>query len=67
MIDIKIKKNKAIIGEDEYDMTDIFLIIPKIGMIRADYVIQCLYDYNGIPNNFSIARKLEKYKNNHTE
>ena len=66
MIDIKIKNNKAIIGEGEYDMTDIFLIIPKIGMIRADVVIQCLYDYNWIPNKFSIARKLEKYRKNHT-
>ena len=40
---------------------------PLLGVMRADYLLEMLKDYKKHPNGFSIARKLDKYKqiNNH--
>lgn len=64
MIEITVKVNdKVLINGIEYDLKDIVVTIPKIGILRGDYMLNCLYDYENIPNTISLARKLSKYMN----
>ncbi len=59
---ITIKKNFVELKDEDVKLEDILIFIDEIGSFRADYLMQILRDWNNMPNNFSIARKLDKYK-----
>lgn len=64
MIEITVKVNdKVSINGIDYDLKDVHITIPKLGLVRADYILHCLYDYENIPNKISLERKLLKYIN----
>lgn len=55
---ITIKNNNVEIGEEKIKLDNIIIHIDKVGSMRADYLLQIVYDFYKIPNWFSIHRKL---------
>lgn len=58
-ITIKNKKVEFENGESE-SLENIIIHIDKIGSIRADYLLQCILDYHGLPNWIAIHKKANK-------
>ena len=55
---ITIKNNNVEIGEEKIKLDNIIIHIDKVGSMRADYLLQIVYDFYKIPSWFSIHRKL---------
>jgi hypothetical protein len=60
---VYVKNNRSIkIDENEFELKDFFLSLPNSEIYRADYVLECFYDYMNMPNRIRLNRKLKNGK-----
>ena len=57
---VYVKNNRSIkIDENEFELKNFFLSLQNSEIYRADYVLECFYDYMNMPNRIRLNRKLK--------
>ena len=57
---VYIKNNRNIkIEDNEFELKDFFVSLPNTEIYRADYILECFYDYMNMPNKIRLNKKLK--------